>query len=166
MQPLQTRVGLGAMAIKRFSAFPKAPALLKPHYQIVKCHIVGEVLSLCRDADSVFYRPNWQDQILKEKFQRRFDQLTKKLNIKDTIWKNVSFIVYFYLDKYSFSLNTFEHTSCISNNVQRPFIHITGEATQNHFFIRTSVIDIAVHSLSNFLLFPPSNKFLLFCIFT
>ena len=36
---LQVRVDLGAMAVKRYSAFLKAPALLKPHYQIVSCHI-------------------------------------------------------------------------------------------------------------------------------
>ena len=30
--PLQARVGLGAMAMKGYSAFPKAPALLEPHH--------------------------------------------------------------------------------------------------------------------------------------
>ena len=39
MLPLRARVDLGAMAMKRYSAFPKAPALLEPHHQIVKCHI-------------------------------------------------------------------------------------------------------------------------------
>ena len=29
------RVDLGEIAIKGYSAFPKAPALLEPHYQIV-----------------------------------------------------------------------------------------------------------------------------------
>ena len=29
------RVDLGAMAMKGYSAFPKAPALLEPHHQIV-----------------------------------------------------------------------------------------------------------------------------------
>ena len=33
--PLQTRVDQGAMAMKGYSAFPKAPALLEPHHQIV-----------------------------------------------------------------------------------------------------------------------------------
>ena len=33
--PLQARVDLGAMAMKGYSAFPKAPALLEPHHQIV-----------------------------------------------------------------------------------------------------------------------------------
>ncbi len=37
--PLRTRVDLGAMAIKGYSAFSKAPALLKPRHQIVQCHI-------------------------------------------------------------------------------------------------------------------------------
>ena len=31
----------GAMAMKRYPAFPKAPALLEPHHQIVYCHIQG-----------------------------------------------------------------------------------------------------------------------------
>ena len=32
---LQARVDLGAMAMKGFSVFPKAPALLEPQHQIV-----------------------------------------------------------------------------------------------------------------------------------
>ena len=39
MLPLHARVDLGAMAMKGYSAFPKAPALLEPHHQIVSCHI-------------------------------------------------------------------------------------------------------------------------------
>ena len=39
MLPLQASVDLGAMAMKGYSAFPKAPALLEPHHQIVSCHI-------------------------------------------------------------------------------------------------------------------------------
>ena len=39
MLPLQARVDLGAMAIKGYSSFTKAPALLEPHHQIVWCHI-------------------------------------------------------------------------------------------------------------------------------
>ena len=34
MLPLRTRVGLGAMALKGYSAFPKAPTLLETQYQI------------------------------------------------------------------------------------------------------------------------------------
>ena len=33
--PLKARGDLGAMAMKGYSAFPKAPALLEPHHQIV-----------------------------------------------------------------------------------------------------------------------------------
>ena len=39
MLPLQVRVDLGVMVMKRYSAFPKAPALLEPHHQMVSCHI-------------------------------------------------------------------------------------------------------------------------------
>ena len=37
--PFRVSVDLGAMAMKGYSAFPKAPALLEPHYQTVLCHI-------------------------------------------------------------------------------------------------------------------------------
>ena len=33
--PRRARVDLGAIAIKRYSEFPKAPALLEPRHQIV-----------------------------------------------------------------------------------------------------------------------------------
>ena len=33
--PRRARVDLGAMAMKGYSAFPKAPASLEPHHQIV-----------------------------------------------------------------------------------------------------------------------------------
>ena len=39
MLPLWATVDLGAMAIKGYSTFPKAPALLEPHHQIIYCHI-------------------------------------------------------------------------------------------------------------------------------
>ena len=35
MLPLQARVDLGAMTMKECSAFPKAPASLEAHHQIV-----------------------------------------------------------------------------------------------------------------------------------
>ena len=33
--PFQVRMDLGAMAMKGYSTFPKTPALLEPHHQIV-----------------------------------------------------------------------------------------------------------------------------------
>ena len=33
--PLRARVDLREMAMKGYSAFPKAPALLEPHHQII-----------------------------------------------------------------------------------------------------------------------------------
>ena len=36
---LRARVDLGAMAMKGYSAFPKVPALLKPHHRIVSYHL-------------------------------------------------------------------------------------------------------------------------------
>ena len=35
MLPLWVRVGLGAMAMKGYSAIPKAPALQEPYHEIV-----------------------------------------------------------------------------------------------------------------------------------
>ena len=40
MLPLQARVDPGVMAMKEYSAFPKAPVLLEPHHQIVYCHVL------------------------------------------------------------------------------------------------------------------------------
>ena len=46
------------MVMKEYSTFPKDPALLKPHHQIVymqdSCCVWG-VLPLCREAVGVFY---------------------------------------------------------------------------------------------------------------
>ena len=39
MLPRRATVGLGVITMKRYFAFPKAPVLLKPHHQIVWCHI-------------------------------------------------------------------------------------------------------------------------------
>ena len=44
MLPLRARVDLRAMAMKEYSAFPKAPASLEPHHQIrvISRSLVGE----------------------------------------------------------------------------------------------------------------------------
>ena len=52
MLPLQARVDLVAKAIKWYSAFPKAPALLEPHHQIAYCYIVYKN---CRSPAFLFY---------------------------------------------------------------------------------------------------------------
>ena len=56
--PVWVRVDLWAMAEKGYGAFPKAPALLEPHHQIVESHIQDMrwgVLFLCKDTVGVFY---------------------------------------------------------------------------------------------------------------
>ena len=61
VQLLQARVDLGAMAIKGYSVFTKAPALLQPHHQNVQRYIQNTrcgVLHLCRGAIGVFYSPS------------------------------------------------------------------------------------------------------------
>ena len=50
VQPFRNRVDLGAMAIKGYSEFPKSPASLESHHEIVLCQWVWGVLSLCRVA--------------------------------------------------------------------------------------------------------------------
>ena len=65
MLPLRTRVGLGVMAMKEYSAFPKAPALLKPYYQFVLCHFqdtgCGSFTPLQWSSQSILQpQPTWQ----------------------------------------------------------------------------------------------------------
>ena len=66
---LRTREDLVAIAMKGYSVFPKAPALLEPYSQIVLCHIqniryrVGVSL-LWRETVGVFYSPIRQGKIL------------------------------------------------------------------------------------------------------
>ena len=58
MLPLRVRVELASMAINRYSVFIDTPALLEPNHQmslVLSRTFVGGVLSLCRDAISVFY---------------------------------------------------------------------------------------------------------------
>ena len=60
---LWARVDQGAMVIKEYSAFPKAPALLEPHHLILLYHTKdtcwwGEVLPLSRGAVGVFWSPS------------------------------------------------------------------------------------------------------------
>ena len=65
MPPLWSRVDLGAVVVKGHSAFPKAPALLEPYHQIVKCHIQDtrwRVLPLRRHAAGIFYSPSRRGQ--------------------------------------------------------------------------------------------------------
>ena len=52
--PLRPRVDPGVMTLKKYSAFPETPALLEPHQHIQHTRWTG-VLTLCRDAVSVFY---------------------------------------------------------------------------------------------------------------
>ena len=68
-----TSVDLGAMALKGYSAIPKTPALLKPHFQffsIISRTLVGGVLTLSRDTVGVFYNhrklgKGWSEKIIK-----------------------------------------------------------------------------------------------------
>ena len=63
MLPLQARVDLGVMAMKGYSTFPKAPALLDLTIRlfsvISRTLVGGGVLPLCRGAVGVFYSPSW-----------------------------------------------------------------------------------------------------------
>ena len=53
----RARVDLGAMSIKEYSAFLKAPALLDLHHQfrVISKTLVGGVLPFGRNAVGVFY---------------------------------------------------------------------------------------------------------------
>ena len=60
--PLQDRVNLGVMAMRGYTAFPKAPALLESYSQIVSWHIQDTrwwgSYPLGKGAAGVFYSPN------------------------------------------------------------------------------------------------------------
>ena len=61
MLPLRVRIDLWAMAMKGLSTFPKAPASLEPHFQIIYCHIQDTswgIIPFCREAIGIFSRPN------------------------------------------------------------------------------------------------------------
>ena len=63
MLPLWDRVDVGAMAMKGYSTFPKAPTLLESHHQICFVSYPGRssgvgVLLLCREAVGVFHSLN------------------------------------------------------------------------------------------------------------
>ena len=93
MLPLQARVDLGAMAMKRYSAFPKAPALLEPHHQIVKCHIQDTcwrgVLPLCREAVGVSFSPSrLGNKTIKFPISTA---LFTQLNVKTVLFQTIQF---------------------------------------------------------------------------
>ena len=74
MLPLRARVGLGVIAVKEYSAFPKAPALLKPDHQIVSCHIQdtrcggGESYPSAKMQSVHSLAPDWATCFLIESF--------------------------------------------------------------------------------------------------
>ena len=67
---LQAIVDLGAMTMKRYSAFPKAPALLETHHQIVLYHIsrtlVGDVFIPLQRCSQCSLQPQPTGQVLIE----------------------------------------------------------------------------------------------------
>ena len=81
--PLRARVDQGVMAMKGYFTFPKAPALLEPHHQIVQCHIQdtrwGGVFPLCKEAVSVFYSPSRLGNLILGQFKIVSGQWCKKL---------------------------------------------------------------------------------------
>ena len=59
--------GLGVMAVKRYSAFPKTSALLEVHYSwfsVISRTLIWGILPLCRDAVTGFYTPSRLDWAL------------------------------------------------------------------------------------------------------
>ena len=89
VQPLQVRVYLGAMTMKGYSSFSKAPPLLVPHHQIVHCQIQdthwGAPIPLQR-AVSVFYSPNRLGKVMsmfdtKYCFEQLFSKMKHNTNV-------------------------------------------------------------------------------------
>ena len=94
MLPHLARVDLGAMAIKGYSAFPKAPASLEFHHQTVQCHIQdtrwersypsAEVQSVYSTAPA-----DWASPTLIQDASKYF----LWTNRKQLLWKRVSSIL-------------------------------------------------------------------------
>ena len=73
MLPLWAKVDPGAMALKGYSAFPKAPAFLEPQHQIVSCHVQdtrsegGDLISLQRSSRYIQHTQGHAEYIKKNK---------------------------------------------------------------------------------------------------
>ena len=79
MLPLPARMDLWAMTRKKYSAFPKAQALLEPHYQIVLCHIQD-------------IRKGWSYSPAEKNSMDSTAQPTgqgKQVKVKNLLWKKV-----------------------------------------------------------------------------
>ena len=101
MHRLRVRVDLGAMAMKGYSTILKPPALLKPHYQIVSCHIqdprlrflflyrdvvgvsccsswLGHISSIKKDTSIIFFC-SFSDQLMRTRLILHSSQAFKKI---------------------------------------------------------------------------------------
>ena len=74
MLPFRDRVDLGVMAMKGYSAFPKAPALLELHHQIVLYHIQDTRLTLLQRCSWCTLQPQLTGQNSCLAF-RRYDNI-------------------------------------------------------------------------------------------
>ena len=81
----QIRLDLGAMAIKKYSAFTKTPALLEPHHLIVSCLNPGHTFGwgftpLQKYSQCILqYQPTGQKSVgLDEKCPKSCEMLEKK----------------------------------------------------------------------------------------
>ena len=89
MRPLQTRVNLGAMAMKGYTAFSKTPALLEPHNQIVLCHI--QDTNCCRGCFTPLQRFTYLGSSVASTEKDIDTRLTKAwtaINRLSIIWKS------------------------------------------------------------------------------
>ena len=137
MLPLQARVDLGAMAIKGYSAFPKAPALLAPSDCLVSYQdTLGEGLTPLQRYSQCILQPlltgqsfpiwkvisrvkrfeevediKWNTEAQTHPISKEdFQRCVQECwMLRETILKkiNVSSIVQFCLGKYSYSLDIF-----------------------------------------------------------
>ena len=101
------------MAMKGYSAFPKAPALLRL-FSVISRTLVWGVLPLCRGAVSVFYSPSLQDNLtvfqswfLRDGYMVFFSDMIR-LMISTFIcssWVNVCVCVFAVYQSLSFSVS-------------------------------------------------------------
>ena len=105
----------GAITRKGYSTFPKAPASLEPHPQVVECHIsrtlVRRAIPLCREAISVFYSPcrlgnkkSWPSKWTLVNKQKRSGR--KRLTLILSLYTSASLSLSLFLSlSFSFSLS-------------------------------------------------------------
>ena len=158
MLPLRARVDLGAMAIKGYSAFPKAPALLEPHHQIfsviIRTLMGGDLTPLQRSSRCIL-QPQPTGQLMTRYsllmstyaiLKTGYSFLFSFLNFWDKPWRFLSLRVFGLL---SSSLLLFQlRFRFLSNPGTKSFFESSGVACSDSWnelgFLLLSLVELAL----------------------